>query len=328
MSMAAYTVVYLEPVPADVEAIVRACLPPELELRVRGAGEPVAEALYDADFVLVATTPLPAAALAGAARLRLIQHQGVGYDKTDVTAAAGMGIPVALCPAGTSIGVAEHVFLLILALYKQLRAAETALRAGRFLQWELRAGSFELAGKTVGLVGLGRIGREVTVRARAFAANVIYYDVMRAAPEAERSLGVQFVPFTELLAHADILSLHLPLTPATRHLIGAPEFQHMRRSALLINTARGPLVDEAALVAALQTGQIAGAGLDVFEAEPLSPTHPLLTLPNVVLTPHISAGTADALTIKMKACFANMLRVARGEAPWDTVTPPIASGDK
>jgi phosphoglycerate dehydrogenase-like enzyme len=328
MSMTVYTVVYLEPVPAGVEQIVRASLPPELALRVRRASEPVAAVLADADFVLVATTPLPAAALAGARRLRLIQHQGVGYDKTDVAAAAAQGIPVALCPAGTSVGVAEHVFLLLLALYKQLRVAEAALRAGRFLQWELRAGSYELAGKTVGLVGLGRIGREVTVRARAFAANVIYYDVRRAAPEAELSLGVQFVPFAELLAQADILSLHLPLTPATRHVIGAAELGQMRRSALLINTARGPLVDEAALVAALQTGQIAGAGLDVFEAEPLPANHPLVALPNVVLTPHISAGTADALIVKMKACFANMLRVSRGEAPLDTVTPPQPQGDK
>jgi phosphoglycerate dehydrogenase-like enzyme len=320
--------VYLEPVPAGVEQIVRACLPPKLELRVRREAESVAEALREADFVLVATTPLPASALAGAARLRLIQHQGVGYDKTDVAAAAGLGIPVALCPAGTSIGVAEHVFLLILALYKQLRIAEAALRGGHWLQWELRSGSFELAGKTVGLVGLGRIGREVTVRARAFAANVIYYDVARAAPEAERLLGVQFAPLAELLAQADILSLHLPLTPATRHLIGAAELRQMRRSAVLINTARGPLVDEAALVAALQAGQIAGAGLDVFEVEPLPPDHPLVTLPNVVLTPHVSAGTADALVVKMKACFANMLRVTRGEAPLDTVTPPAPEGQK
>src|SRR5258708_5972527 len=125
--MAEHTVVYLEPVPADVEQIVRGCLPPGLALRGRGEDEPVAAALREADFVLVATTPLLAAALTAAARLRLIQHQGVGYDNTDVAAAAHLGIPVALCPAGTSIGVAEHVFLLIPALYKRLRAAETAL---------------------------------------------------------------------------------------------------------------------------------------------------------------------------------------------------------
>jgi len=321
-----YTVVYLEPVPADVEQIVRSCLPPELKLRVRREGEAVEAALADADFVLVATTPLPAATLAGAVRLRLIQHQGVGYDKTDVAAAAARGVPVALCPAGTSIGVAEHVFLLVLALYKQLRAAEAALRSGRWLQWELRSSSYELAGKTVGLVGLGRIGREVALRARAFAAHVIYYDVIRAAAEMEQAFGVRFVPFAELLAEADIVSLHLPLTPGTRHVIGEPELERMKRSAVLINTARGPLVDEAALAAALRAGQIAGAGLDVFEMEPLPADHPLVSLSNVVLTPHIAAGTADALVVKMKACFANMLRVAHGETPADVVAPTVPQG--
>jgi phosphoglycerate dehydrogenase-like enzyme len=177
-------------------------------------------------------------------------------------------------------------------------------------------------------VGLGRIGREVAIRARAFAANVVYYDPLRAAPEAERALGVQYAPFADLLAQADILSLHLPLTAATRHLIGASELKQMRRSAVLINTARGPLVDEPALVAALQAGQIAGAGLDVFESEPLPAASPLLALPNVVLTPHISAGTADALVAKMQACFANMLRVAHGELPVDTVIPPMLQGEK
>lgn len=218
---------------------------------------------------------------------------------------------MALCPAGTSIGVAEHVFLLILALYKQLRAAEAALRSGRWLQWELRSGSYELAGKTMGLVGLGRIGREVA---------------LRAAPDVEQAFGVRFVPFAGLLAEADFVSLHLPLTPGTRHVIGAPEMGRMKRSALLINTARGPLVDEAALAAALRAGQIAGAGLDVFEIEPLPADHPLVSLPNVVLTPHIAAGTADALVVKMKACFANMLRVTRGEVPADVVALAVAQG--
>jgi phosphoglycerate dehydrogenase-like enzyme len=326
MTMPDYNVIYLEPVPARVEQIVRSCLPPGLSLRVRRENEPVAEALTEADFVLVATTPLPAASLAGAPRLRLIQHQGVGYDKTDVAAAAARGVPVALCPAGTSIGVAEHVFLLILALYKQLRTAETTLRGGQWLQWELRPGSFEIAGKTVGLIGLGRIGREVAQRARAFAAHIAYYDVVRAALEVERSLDAHYQPLDELLASADILSLHLPLTPDTRHLISAPQLARMKRSAVLINTARGPLIDEAALVAALRAGVIAGAGLDVFEVEPLPAGHPLSELDNVVITPHISAGTSDALVVKMKACFANMLRVARGETPADVVTPPIAQG--
>ncbi len=315
--MTELTVVYLEPVPADVEAILRERLPAGLRLRVRGAEEPVAAAIAETDFVLVATTPLTAETLAAAKRLRLIQHQGVGYDKTDVAAAAALGIPVALCPAGTSVGVAEHVFLLILALYKQLRTAESALRQGQWLQWELRPNSYEIAGKRLGLVGLGRIGREVAARARAFEAEVLYYDPVRAAPEVEQALGVQAVSFAELLAQADILSLHLPLTPQTRHVVGRAELAQMKPTAILINTARGPLVDEAALAEALAAGRLGGAGLDVFESEPLAAGNPLLGLPNVVVTPHIAAGTVDALKTKMDACFANMLRVANGEPPHD-----------
>jgi D-3-phosphoglycerate dehydrogenase len=314
-------VVYLEPVPLDVEAVVRRCLPLGLSLKVRAESESVDSALAEADFVLVATTPLPATAIAAAPRLKLIQHQGVGYDKTDVGAAAARGVPVALCPAGTSVGVAEHVFLLVLALYKQLLTADPSLRRGEWLQWGLRPNSYEIAGKRFGLVGLGRIGREVASRARAFGAQVIYFDPIRAAPEVEASLEAGWLPFEELLAQADIVSLHLPLTKTTRHLINAAALARMRPNALLINTARGPLVDEAALRAALQAGQIGGAGLDVFETEPLPAGHPLLALPNVVVTPHIAAGTVDALQTKMLACFENMLRVARGDAPHDRVQP-------
>jgi phosphoglycerate dehydrogenase-like enzyme len=317
--MSRYTVVYLEPVPPDVKEVVRSRLPPEFELRVRRVNETVASVLVAADFALVATTPLPAQEIATATRLRLIQHQGVGYDRTDVVAAAARGIPVALCPTGTSVGVAEHVFLLILALYKRLLVADPSLRRGEWLQWELRPGSYEIAGKTFGIIGLGRIGREVAKRARAFEAGVVYFDVVRPSSAVEGSLGVRFVPFVDLLVQAYIISLHLPLSSETRHLFGAAEFERMGPSAILINTARGPLVDQAALVEALRARQIAGAGLDVFETEPLPSDHPLLHMPNVVMTPHIAAGTVDALIAKMDACFANMLRVVRGQEPADIV---------
>jgi glyoxylate reductase len=317
--MRSYNVTYLEPVPADVEAIIRSCLPPELALRVRGQDEKVEEVITEADFVLVATTPLPAQAIAVARRLRLIQHQGVGYEKTDVAAAAQRGIPVALCPSGTSVGVAEHVFLLILALYKRLLTADASLRQGKWLQWELRPTSYEIAGKTFGILGLGRIGQEVASRARAFAARLVYFDVHRPSEETERALGVRFLPMDDLLAQADILSLHLPYGLQNHHTIGEAELAKMKPSAILINTARGPLVDEEALVDALANGRLAGAGLDVFEKEPLPTGHPLTRLPNVVLTPHISAGTVDALRTKMSACFANMLRVGRGEKAFDVI---------
>ncbi len=276
-------------------------------------------ALASADFVLVATTRLTDEVLGSARNLRLIQHQGVGYDNIDLAAAKSHGIPVAICPAGTSIGVAEHVFLLILALYKRLLEADASMRRGEWLQWALRPTSFEIAGKTIGLIGLGRIGREVAVRARAFAANVIYFDTHRPDPATERDLGVSFRPLDALLAESDIVSVHAPLTPATRHLIDAAALAKMKSTAILINTARGPLVDEAALAEALRSGSILGAGLDVFGVEPPPPDHPLFEYPNVVLTPHISAGTVDALRAKMDACFANMRRIVAGVEPFDRI---------
>jgi phosphoglycerate dehydrogenase-like enzyme len=187
------------------------------------------------------------------------------------------------------------------------------------LQWALRPSSYEIAGKTIGLIGLGRIGREVATRARAFAAEIVYFDTIRLDPDTERALGVTFVPLDELLATADIISLHVPSTPATRHLIDSAALEKMKPTAVLINTARGPLVDEQALVAALRANRILGAGLDVFEKEPPSTDHPLFALPNVVVTPHIAAGTVDALRAKMDACFANMKRVVAGEEPADRI---------
>ena len=313
-------VVYLESVPSEVEAIIRSCLPDGFTLCARGADEAPSAIVGEADFILVATTPLTAEVIAAAPRLKLIQHQGVGYDNVDVLAAARAGVPVALTPEGTSSPVAEHVILLILSLYRNLLIANRTLRQGQWLQWELRSRSYDLLGKRLGIVGLGRIGREVAQRARAFECYLLYYDVVRAPAEVEAELGVTFTPLDDLLAQSDIVTLHVPRTEGTRGMIGATELARMQPTALLINTARGGLVDEAALYDALTSGQLAGAGLDVFAVEPPGPDHPLLQLDNVVATPHIAAGTRDALAAKMRAAFANMQRVAQGETPRHQLT--------
>jgi phosphoglycerate dehydrogenase-like enzyme len=267
----------------------------------------------EADFILVATTPLTAEVLAAARRLKLIQHQGVGYDNVDVEAAAQAGVPVGLTPEGTSKPVAEHVFLLILSLYRNLLRANQTLRRGQWLQWELRPDSYDLRDKWLGILGLGRIGREVARRARAFECHLLYYDIVRAPSEVEAELEAAYAPLEDLLAQSDIVTLHMPCTEYTQDMIGAAELARMRPTSLLINTARGGLVNEAALYQALKSGQIAGAGLDVYAVEPPAPDHPLLQLDNVVATPHIAAGTRDALANKMKAAFANMQRVAEGQ---------------
>jgi D-3-phosphoglycerate dehydrogenase len=316
-----YRLVYLEPVPPEVEEIIRARIPPSIELHVRPRNQPVGEAIADADFVLVATTPIPAGAIASARQLRLIQHQGVGYDQTDVTAAADRGIPVATCPDGTTAGVAEHVFLLVLAVYRRLLTADMALRRGEWRQWDLRPTSFELRDKTLGILGFGQIGRRVAEVAQAFQAHVVYFDTVRAEPETERLLEATFVSFDDLLSSSDVLSVHVPLTPRTRNMIGAAEIRRMKSSAVLINTARGGIVEELALAAALNDGRLAGAGIDVFGHEPPPLDHPLLSAPGTVLTPHIAAGTRDGLAAKVDACVTNMLRVADGLEPSHLVRP-------
>jgi phosphoglycerate dehydrogenase-like enzyme len=215
--------------------------------------------------------------------------------------------------------VAEHVFLLILSLYKQILEADLSIRRGEWRQFSLRANSFEVAGKKLGILGLGRIGEAVARRAVSFEAVVNYFDIKRRSQVEERQLGVAFKPFEELLEESDIVSLHLPITPNTYHIMDSHAFGLMRTGSILINTARGELIDTQAMLKALQNGQLGGAGLDVFEIEPPNPDDPLLKMPNVLLTPHIAAGTRDALIAKMDAAFANMIRVTRGEPPWHIV---------
>lgn len=270
--------------------------------------------LAGADAAIVAATPLRRHLIEGAPRLAFVHHQGVGYqDTVDVRALAERGIPLALTPGGTTVGVAEHTVLLILAALRRLPFADAELRQGRFHINALRPVSRELKGRVVGLVGAGRIGQAVAERLRPFGVRIVYFDPAGVPAAIETALGLEGRAFGDLLGEADIVSLHLPLTAETRRLIDAAAIARMKPGAFLVNTARGGLVDEAALVEALTSGRLAGAALDVFDPEPPRPGHPLYGLPNVVLTPHISAGTRDAFMEKMAAIFANLGRFWRGE---------------
>jgi D-3-phosphoglycerate dehydrogenase / 2-oxoglutarate reductase len=324
MNAATQTIVYSEPLPAELIEIAVSMLPHGYVLRVMPNRDRalLRREIASADFLIVATTPIGAEVLDSADRLRLIQHQGVGVDNIDLAAAARARIPVAINPEGTSVGVAEHVFLLMLALYKRLRALESEVRAGEWPVWAYRHRSFELAGKALGLIGLGRIGREVAKRAHAFEMEVNYYDVTRLCGREERELGVTYYELGSLLSHSDIVSLHLPLTPQTRQLITKERLALMPAHAVLINTARGGLVDEGALARALSSGSIAGAGLDVLASEPPRVDNDLLTLSNVVLTPHVAAGTRDAFVRKLDWMYRNIERVAGGAKPANAITVP------
>ncbi|MEI8188850.1 MAG: 2-hydroxyacid dehydrogenase [candidate division NC10 bacterium] len=317
-----YTVFYWNRATDDVYNVIRSEMPSGWTLLTPLEQTPdrCRPQLANADFILAATWPIGEAELRAAPKLRMVQHQGVGHEKMDKAALKARGIPLAICPAGTTVGVAEHTILLILAVYKRLVIADTKLRQGTWLQWGLRATSFELSGKTVGLLGFGRIGQAVAKRAHAFEAKVLYHDpFLSEVPAGVAACGVRAVSFDELLAESDIVSVHVPTTDQTRNLLGTAEFQRMKRSAVLINTARGAIVDETALIKALEERTIAGAGLDVFEREPINPDNPLLKLDTVTLTPHISAGTVDALREKMRSVFTNLGRCIKGEAIQDQI---------
>ena len=268
--------------------------------------------ISDCDVAIVAAKPLTAEVIGAAERLRLIHHQGVGYhDTVDLEAARKARLRLATTPAGTTVGVAEHTVLLALGAARRAAFADAELRQGRWHVNALRPASVELFGKTIGYVGFGRIGQEAALRMAAFGTHGIFYD-----PDPPSDLGdlpARQVGFDELIETADILSLHLPLTAKTRHLISAETIARMKSDAILVNTARGGIVDDAALAQALASGRLLAAGLDVFEGEPIGADHPLVSLPNVFLTPHISAGTRDALGHKMRAIAENLARFAKGE---------------
>ncbi|HEU5322192.1 MAG TPA: 2-hydroxyacid dehydrogenase, partial [Methylomirabilota bacterium] len=256
--------------------------------------------------------------------LRLVQLLSAGYDRVDVEAARKAGVPVANNGGANATAVAEHTLMLALAVLKRLVRFHNDVVAGR---WRVggsgEPGVYELAGRTLGIVGLGNIGRKVARRAAAFDMRVQYHDVARLAEDAEDALGVRFVLLDELLRSSDVVSLHVPLDDSTRHLLGARELALMKPDAVLINTCRGPVVDEAALYEALAGGRLAGAGLDVLVEEPPPPTHPLLALPNVTLTPHSAGPTWENWTARFRNGFDNIQRVAAGRPPrW--VIPELA----
>lgn len=225
-----------------------------------------------------------------APHLRWVARAGAGLDNVDVGAAKERGIAVLNVPGANSVAVAELVFGLLLALFRQIPAADASLRRGAWEKSKLKGR--ELRGKTIGIVGVGRIGRAVAQRARAFDMTCIGCDPLVSAADA-RAAGVELLPLAEVLSRAEIVTLHMPATPETRGLIGAAEIARMRQGAVLVNAARGGLVDEVALHAALVSGALSGAALDVFASEPPGDS-PLLALPNVVATPHLGASTAEA----------------------------------
>jgi len=255
--------------------------------------------------------------------LKVISNYAVGFNNIDVDAATERGIPVTNTPGVLTETTADFAWALLMAIARRVVEADKFTREGKFKGWrpQLLLGS-DVYGKTIGIVGMGRIGQAMARRARGFDMNILYYDEYRPDPEVEKELGLTYVPFDELLQKADYVSIHVPLMESTHHLIGERELKLMKKTAYLINSARGPIVDEKALVKALQEKEIAGAGLDVFEDEPeLAPG--LAELDNVVIAPHIASATVETRSKMATMAAEGCLSVLKGEKPVNLVNEEV-----
>jgi D-3-phosphoglycerate dehydrogenase len=282
--------------------------PTEAELRAGLAG---------VEAVIAGSDSYTATLLDGFPRVRVLARVGVGYDAIDVPAATARGVAVTIAPNTNQGSVAEHTIALLLGLTRHLAPRHESVRLGG---WP-RVMSLPLRGRTLGLAGLGRIGKAVATRALAFEMRVLAFDPM---PDHDfcAARGISLVPFERLLAESDFLSLHLPLTVATRHVIRRETLALMKPTAYLINTSRGGLVREADLIEALRGGHLAGAGLDVFESEPPPADSPLLGLPNVLLTPHAAGVDVQSLGDMARSAAEAIVSLRRGEWPAEKVVNP------
>lgn len=268
--------------------------------------------------------------LRGAPKLRIVAQYAVGFDNIDLDCATRLGIYVTNTPGVLTESTAELTWALILAVSRRIVESDVFVRWGEWYRsgtaWHPRMMlGTELRGKMLGVIGFGRIGRRVAeIGARGFGMRVIYYDVVRS-PEAERELGAEFRELSELLKEADVVSVHVPLTPQTKHLINERALKLMKRTAILVNTSRGAVVDTEALVKALREGWIAGAGLDVFEEEPLNPNHPLTALKNLVIVPHIGSATYEARHAMAEAVADNLIAFYNGQIPPNLVNRNVAN---
>jgi len=260
--------------------------------------------------------------LRAAPKLRIAANVAVGFDNIDLAACSKRGVVASNTPGVLDETTADFAWTLLMAVARRLSEGEALARSGNWKNWDLdQLVGTDVWGKTLGLVGFGRIGRAVARRASGFQMKVIYTDAMRAPADVEKALNAEFREMNALLAESDFVSVHVPLLPETRGLFDSPKFYRMKPTAFLINTARGPVVDEAALVAALEAGKIAGAGLDVYENEPF--IHPGLKRANVVLAPHMASASLETRT-KM-ACIAaeNIVALFAGQRPPNILNPEV-----
>ena len=304
----------------DVEAnMEEGSIWPYEELLRRGPGHDYIYSLLtdniDARFLEACAASTP--------RLKMVANMAVGFNNIDVETATRLHIAVSNTPGVLSDTTADLAFALLMATARRIPEAERFLRAGKYKGWgPLLFCGADVHGSTLGLLGAGRIGKLVARRSSGFDMKVLYYDVYRMSPEDEATYNMTYVPMEDVLRQSDFISVHTPYMPSTHHLIGERELKMMKPTAILVNTARGPIVDEKALVRALQARTIAGAGLDVFENEPAVEPE-LLTMENVVLLPHIASASLKTRTLMATMASDNIVAHYKGERPPNIVNPEV-----
>jgi len=292
--------------------------PPEFEVTIQPHNLPedqLVALMPEIDFVILFPPRIPEAALRVAKKLKLLQLVSVGFDSIDLDLCRELNIPVTNNGGANSIDVAEHTLAMILAFYRRFTVLDRNVRTDQWRGVDSGLTTYCIDGKTAGIIGLGQIGQRVARLLNAFGAKVLYYDAYPQSPETEQALGVTRTTLDDLLQQSDIVTLHVPLMDSTAGLISTRELELMKSNALLVNTCRGPVIDEIALTEALSHSKIAGAALDVLAHEPPDPNNPLFQLDNVLLTPHTAGVTFDTWPRRGEFIFENLQRVWRGEPP-------------
>ncbi|NEU31442.1 3-phosphoglycerate dehydrogenase [bacterium LRH843] len=315
-------IVYLDPVNPELRNLIIQNNPRDASLTFAAemSAEEYAKEIENADYIVVATAPVSADLIQKARRLKHIQKTGIGVDNIDLAAAKEREITVSNTPGANANGVAELSILMILSLYRKLSILNASTKNGDWQMWEHRMSSYELNGKTHGLLGFGHIGQETAKRSKSFGTNIIYHDVQKIPAEQEEKLEARYVTKKELLEQADIISLHIPYLPETKNFIDQEELSQMKKTAILINVSRGGIVNEKALAEALRNEEIGGAGIDVWTEEPPSPSNPLFSFEQVIATPHIGAGTKDTLNRVLEMAFENIIQIEAGQRAAYVVT--------
>lgn len=306
------TIALVGPIDIDAKAKIREIIPKGFKIK-EVPTEDEFDQLHDADYIILRTLKLDEKTIYSIPNLKLIQRWGVGYDTVDIKAAGERNIPVAITAGINAAPVSEFAVLLMLAVYRNIIGLHNNVIQGKWREGNFISRSYLINGKTVGLIGLGSVGKQVVPKVKSFGAKVQYYDVVKLSQDEENRMEIKYVGFEELIKTSDIISLHVPLTKDTYHLICKDTIDMMKPTAIIVNTSRGSIIKEDDLVEALQSGRILGAALDVYENEPVISNNTLLKLKNVVLAPHSGGNTADNTANMANRCISNIVKVSKGE---------------